>query len=266
MVGIASRYFAGRVALATVAAVVLGLATGMDGTGHVVMFGTIVLGTAAAAFALLAGLALGVGDGDSVDREKAHDHPASPTYWPVMSAVGMGVLMVGLVTDSTLTILGVAILVVAAVEWTASAWAERLSTDQAANAAHRDQVLAPFEIPLYGALAIALPILLVSRVFLAASRNGASWIAIAVASVILAFGFVLYNFPNMRKAIVATILVLSGIGVIVAGITSAAIGEREFHPHVEHDEGGDEGHGDEGDEGHADDTSEHSLGAPVVVR
>ena len=34
MVGIASRYFAGRVALATVAAVVLGVATGMDGTGN----------------------------------------------------------------------------------------------------------------------------------------------------------------------------------------------------------------------------------------
>jgi len=259
MVGIASRYFAGRVALATVAAVVLGVATGMDGTGNVVMFGTIVLGTAAAAFALLAGLALSVGDGDSVDREKAHDHPAAPTYWPVMSAVGMGVLMVGLITDSTLTILGIAILVVAAVEWTASAWAERLSTDQAANAAHRDQMLAPFEIPLYGALAIALPILLISRVFLAASRNGASWIAIVVSSVILAFAFVLYAFPNMRRAIVATVLVLSGIGVIVAGITAAAIGEREFHHHEEHHE--DDEHGDED---HADE--EHSLGAPVVMR
>ncbi len=265
MVGIASRYFAGRVALATAAAVVLGIATGMDGTGHVVMYGTIVLGTAAVAFALLAGLALSVGDGDSVDREKAHAHPAAPTYWPVMSALGMGVLMVGLVTDSTLTILGIAILVVAAVEWTASAWAERLSTDQAANAAHRDQMLAPFEIPLYGALAIALPILLLSRVFLASSRNGASWIAIALSLVMLGFAFVLYAFPNMRRPIVATILVLSGIGVIVAGITSAAIGEREFHPHVEHDDG-DEERSDEGDESHADDTSEHSLDAPVVVR
>ena len=55
MLGIASRYFAGRIALATAAAVVLGLVTGMDNDGHIVMFGTIVLGTAAAAFALLAG-------------------------------------------------------------------------------------------------------------------------------------------------------------------------------------------------------------------
>ena len=41
MLGIASRYFAGRVALASAAAVVLGLVTGMDNDGHIVMFGTI---------------------------------------------------------------------------------------------------------------------------------------------------------------------------------------------------------------------------------
>lgn len=233
MVGIASRYFAGRVALATVAAVVLGVATGMDGTGNVVMYGTIVLGTAAAAFALLAGLALAVGDGDSIDRERAHAHPATPAYWPVMSAIGVGVLMVGLVTDGFIAILGVAVLVVAAVEWTASAWADRLSTDAAANAETRDRMLAPFELPLYGALAIALPVVLISRVFLASSKNGASWIAIVVSSLILAFAFVLYALPEMRRAIVATVLVLAGAGVIAAGITAAAIGERDFHVHGE---------------------------------
>lgn len=256
MVGIASRYFAGRVALATVAAVVLGVATGMDGNGNVVMFGTIVLGTAAAAFALLAALALSVGDDDSADRERAHAHPATPAYWPVMAAIGMGVMMVGLVTDGFIAILGVAILVVAAVEWTMSAWADRLSTDAAANAAHRDRTMAPFELPLYGALAIALPVVLISRVFLASSKNGASWLAIVVSSLVLAFGFVLYTFPELRRAIVATVLVLAGVGVIAAGITAAAIGEREFHPHEEH-------HDEEGV-----DDEEHGaprLDAPVVL-
>jgi hypothetical protein len=259
MVGIASRYFAGRVALATAAAVVLGIATGMDGDGNVVMFGTIVLGTAAAAFALLAALALSVGDGDSADRERAHAHPATPAYWPIMSAVGMGLLMVGLVTDGILTILGVAVLVIAAVEWTASAWAERLSTDQAANAGQRDRLMAPFEIPLYGALAIALPVVLISRVFLASSRNGASWTAIAVASLIMVFSFVLYAMPEIRRALVASVLLLAGVGIIVAGITAAALGEREFHPHED----------DHGDDGGQESEAEHSSpapDAPVVLR
>lgn len=262
MVGIASRYFAGRIALATAAAVVLGVVTGMDGNGHVVMYGTIVLGTAAAAFALMAGLALSVGDGDSADRQRLGDHPASPAYWPIMAAVGMGVLMVGLVTDGSLTILGVAILVVAAVEWTASAWSERLSTDQVTNQEQRARLMAPFEIPLYGALAIAVPVLLVSRVLLASSRNGASWLAIVVSSLILAFAFVLYAFPALRRTVVATVLVLGGVAVIVGGITAAVIGEREFHHHEE------EHHGDEDGDDHGGDeaTDEHSLGAPVVLQ
>ena len=258
MVGIASRYFAGRVALAVAAAVVIGIATGMDGTGNMVFYATIVLGTAAASFALLAAVALSVGDGDSSDRERAHAHPASTAYWPIMGAIGMGVLMVGLVTDGSLAILGAAILIVCAVEWTVSAYADSLSSDASANAEYRDRILAPFEIPLYGALAIALPVLLVSRIFLAASRNGASWIAIVVSSVILAFAFVLYAMPQLRRVIVATVLVLASAGLIAAGITAAAIGERDFHHHE--DEHDDESHDD--GESH----SAPSLDAPVVLR
>ena len=56
MLGIASRYFAGRIAVAAAAAIILGIVTGLDESGHVVMFGTIVLGTAAAAFGLLSPL------------------------------------------------------------------------------------------------------------------------------------------------------------------------------------------------------------------
>ena len=110
MLGIASRYFAGRVAVATAAAVALGLLTGMDGDGHIVMFGTIVLGTAAAAFALLAGLALAIGDGDSIDRERAHNYPATPAWWPIMGAIGIGILMVGLVVDGFIAILGLSLI------------------------------------------------------------------------------------------------------------------------------------------------------------
>ena len=87
MVGIASRYFAGRIALAVAAATVIGVLTGMDDTGHVVMYATIVLGTAGGAFALLAALALTVGDSDSPDREHAHTFRPVPAYWPIMAAV-----------------------------------------------------------------------------------------------------------------------------------------------------------------------------------
>ena len=265
MLGIASRYFAGRVALATAAAVALGLITGMDGDGHIVMFGTIVLGTAAAAFALLAGLALAIGDGDSIDRERAHDHPATPAWWPIMGGIGLGILMVGLVVDGFIAILGVATLLVSAVEWTFSAWSEHLSQDQEANALERKRIMAPFEIPLYGALAIALPVVLVSRILLMSSKNGASWFAIIASSIILGFAFVLYAKPDLRRAIVASVLVLGGLALIVGGIAATARGERDFHHHGDDKHHDDEGHHE--DEHHSSD--EHSapnLGAPVVIR
>ena len=262
MLGIASRYFAGRIALTTAAAVVLGLVTGMDNDGHIVMFGTIVLGTAAAAFALLAGLALSVGDGDSIDRDRAHNHPATPTWWPLMGALGLGILMVGLVTDGFIAIVGISAMVVSAVEWTFSSWAEHLSTDQAANSVERDRLLAPFEIPLYGALAIALPVVLISRILLTSSKNGASIFAIVAASLILAFSFLVYAKPDLRRAVVASLLVLGGLALIIGGIAATARGERDFHHH------GDEEDHSESDESH-DSTEEHSapsLNAPVVIR
>lgn len=247
MVGIASRYFAGRIALAAAAAVAVGVLTGMDGTGHVVMYATIVLGVAAGAFALLFALALTVGDGDSLDREHSHEHRPTPAYWPIMAAAGMGVLMVGLVTDSLLTIAGVALLLISAIEWTMSAWAEHLSTDAESNAVERARLLRPFEISLYGALGIAIPVVLASRIFLTVSKTAASYAAIVIAAVILAFAFLLYAKPQLRRAVTASMLVLGGVALIVAGITSAVIGEREFHHHGGHAEA--DGHGEVDDHG-----------------
>ncbi len=252
MVGIASRYFAGRIALAAAAAVAVGLLTGMDGTGHVVMYATIVLGVAAGAFALLFALALTVGDGDSLDREHSHEHRPTPAYWPIMAAVGMGVLMVGLVTDSLLTIAGVALLLISAIEWTMSAWAEHLSTDAESNAVERARLLRPFEISLYGALGIAIPVVLASRIFLTVSKTAASYAAIVIAAVILAFAFLVYAKPQLRRTVTASMLVLGGVALIVAGITSAVIGEREFHHVGDQAEADDHGAGGSGEMSESD--------------
>lgn len=170
--------------------------------------------------------------------------------------------MVGLVTDGFIAIVGISAIVVSAVEWTFSSWAEHLSTDQAANSVERDRLLAPFEIPLYGALAIALPVVLISRILLTSSKNGASIFAIVAASLILAFSFLVYAKPDLRRAVVASLLVLGGLALIIGGIAATARGERDFHHH------GDEEDHSESDESH-DSTEEHSapsLNAPVVIR
>ena len=156
-------------------------------------------------------------------------------------------LMVGLVTDSLLAIAGVALLLISAIEWTMSAWAEHLSTDAASNAIERSRLLRPFEISLYGALGIAIPVVLASRIFRTVSKTAASFAAIAIAAVVLAFAFLVYAKPQLRRAVTASMLVLGGIALIVAGITSAVIGEREFHHAGDHAEA--DGHAETDDHG-----------------
>jgi hypothetical protein len=80
-------------------------------------------------------------------------------------------------------------------------------------------------------------------------------------SVVLAFAFLLYAKPNIRTAIVASVLVLGGLALIVGGIAATARGEREFHHHDHDKEHGEDNHV-EGDEEH----SAPALDAPVVIK
>ncbi len=184
-----------------------------------------------------------------------------------MGSLGLGILMVGLVTDGFIAIVGISAMLVSAVEWTFSSWAEHLSTDQQANSVERNRLLAPFEIPLYGALAIALPVVLVSRILLTSSKNGASLFAIIAASLILAFAFLVYAKPELRRSVVASLLVVGGLALIIGGIAATARGERDFHH-----PGGQEDHGEknhvESDDAHnsADEHSAPVLDDPVVIR
>jgi uncharacterized membrane protein YidH (DUF202 family) len=184
-----------------------------------------------------------------------------------MGAIGLGILMVGLVVDGFIAIVGIAALLIAAFEWTFSAWAEHLSQDQEANAVERNRILAPFEIPLYGALVIALPVVLISRILLTSSKNGASWFAIIISVLIISFAFILYAKPDVRRAVVASVLVIGGLALIVGGIAATARGEREFHHHDD-DKGHEEDNHVESDEDNHS-TDEHSaptLDAPVVIK
>ena len=85
-------------------------------------------------------------------------------------------------------------------------------------------------------------------------------------SLILAFAFLIYAKPALRRSVVASVLVLGGLALIIGGIAATARGERDFHHHGEEDHG-EEDHGESDDSHHS--TEEHSapnLDAPVVIR
>ena len=247
MLGTASKYFAGISLLLIVAAAVFGIGTGGDGTGNVALLGTAVLGTSGVIAGFLAFAMMEAGDSASQDRQREASYELLPAYWPVMLSVGVGVLIVGLVVHAAMTIAGIVLISLAALEWTLTAWADHRSVDSADNYAQRRALATPLEVPIYGTLIIAAPVVLISRVLLALPRNGASWFALGASAVVLAAGFVLYALPNARKVIVSTVVALSAVGVIVGGVVAAAVGERDIEPHhTEADDHGDDGHSEEG--------------------
>ena len=105
-----------------------------------------------------------------------------------------------------------------------------LSTgDPVANRELRNRVMQPIELPVVAALAIVGVPLGASRVFLSSSRLGAAWVAGIIATIVLGVAVLIALRPRVSKNIVAGIVLVGGLAFIGAGITAAAVGEREFH-------------------------------------
>ncbi len=254
------KTFFGYAVFAFVAAMLYGYATGGDGTGPISLgykggvgdqagYG-ILLFTALAA-GTIAGVLVFFRDADAdqvanymgTSDAPIGQRPTAPNFWPLVGAVGVGLMVVGLVSGWPLFAAGIILVGVVIVEWMMSAWADRASGDPAANKVLRDQVMQPFEVPILGFAAIAMFVLAMSRIFLAVSASGA--VVAAGAAALLIFGTaVLLNFrPTIPKNLAAGLLVLGCASLLIGGIVAAAVGERDFH---EAPEGEEVGHGDEG--------------------
>jgi len=178
--------------------------------------------------------------------------PARGSYWPVIGAFGAGTLVVGLVTSSALVMLGIVVVVAVAFEWAISAWSERATTDTGVNAAARRRVMLPFEVPVLGALGIAIFVLAISRVLLSVYL-----IFGGVATAVLIVAFILSARPKINPSLVAGLCVVGAVAVLAGGVTSAIVGPRE----IEHHEP--EGHGETETEEH--EGAPPAPGAPVVL-
>lgn len=162
----------------------------------------------------------------------------APAYWPAAAAVGVGVLIVGLVAHEAFVVVGLIILGVVAIEWGISAWADRATGDPAANKTIRDRFMQPIEIPVIAGAGAVIMVLGISRVLLSVSEFSAIWVATAVAVAIIGVAIVFLLVPKASPSVVAGILVVLAIAVIAGGIITAAIGQRDIEEH-------EDDHGDE---------------------
>jgi hypothetical protein len=161
---------------------------------------------------------------DSVPAQR----PVGASYWPLAAALAGGAILIGLVLSSAVFVAGVILLGVVVFEWMIQSWADRATGDPEANRALRNRVMAPVEIPVLGFAAVATLILCISRVLLAVSKDAAIFVAIGVATLIMVTAVLLSMRPKITRNMVAATVVVLGLGLIGAGIGSAAVGHRDI--------------------------------------
>lgn len=252
-----SKYLFGVTAASLIGALVYGLITGggligvlsigyKGGVGEHAGYATLL------AVALATG-ALGVlnvivrdADVEAVDEggALALATPRRAAYWGPMAAFGVACLVVGVAVSRAFFALGLAVLGVVVLEWAVQAWSDRATGDEAINAAMRERLIGPLEVPLMAVLGIAVVVLGISRVLLAVSETGSVVVAAAVAAVIFVLANVMAR-AKMSRGAIAGIVAVSVVAVLAGGIIGAAHGERKIgHETGQHQESGAAGQGE----------------------
>lgn len=178
------------------------------------------------------------------DEAPAAVPPAHIAYWPVVGAFGAALAVLGLVISNVLFLVGFFVLLAVLVEWMVLAWSDRATGDPDTNHLLRARIMAPFEVPIAGFLVVAGSVAAFSRLLLTSSELGAVAVAVTLGLLVLGLGALIAAKPKLSPNVVAGVLALAAIGVVTAGVLSAARGERFIERHAEEhseDEGQDIG-------------------------
>lgn len=144
--------------------------------------------------------------------------------WPVMGAVALGLVMLGLIEHPLFTWGGVLLGMAAGAGWLARSAAETTG---------RPISLLPIGLPVLGLVTIASVMYFMSRILLAVSET-ASWVfALLVGVVIMGGASVAALRPRISGRSLAATLALGSLLMVGGGVAAAAIGEREIEVHSE---------------------------------
>ncbi|MFM8688059.1 MAG: hypothetical protein ACKODR_04770, partial [Acidimicrobiaceae bacterium] len=177
--------------------------------------------------ALLAGLSAFTSDGTTRDANTSTSELAAKSMWPLVSAIGVVFLGLGLVTSSVVFFGGIVVLLAAISEWMVQAWSERASTDVAHNTAARKRLLNPIEFPVLAAVGLGVVIFAFSRIMLTVEKSTGAILFIVAGALVLVAGSLFAMKPNMKRSVGAAICVLGALGIVAGGVAGAVSGERE---------------------------------------
>jgi hypothetical protein len=222
-----SKLFYGLGAGSLVGAV-LWMISGSSALGAVALF------FLAVALVFAGSIASFVRDGHVLSTDTAAHATAAATnrspqasLWPLGTAISVGVLVVGLISSPGIFKVGVALTLAMLGEWMIQNWSERGSADSAYNTKIRDYLVHPLELPVAGALLLAVIVLSFSRLMLALDKSAGVAVFGVAAALVLAVGTLIAFRRNVSRRIVGAMSAVVLVALASAGVATALDGERE---------------------------------------
>ena len=227
MITTSSKFFYGLGAL-SIAGAVLWMFSGNGALGAVALF------SLATALVFIGAIASFTRDGHVLSTDTAahasaaaaQRHPRA-SLWPLGTALSIGTLAVGLVSSPGIFKVGVALTLAMLGEWMIQNWAERGSADSAYNTKIRDYLVHPLELPVAGALLLAVIVLSFSRVMLALSKSAGTLVFAVAAAVVLAIGAVIAVRRNASPRVIGAMSAVVLVILAGTGVATALDGERQ---------------------------------------
>ncbi|MEI6403312.1 MAG: hypothetical protein WCP59_14120 [Actinomycetota bacterium] len=230
-----SKLFIGATTLSLAATIVVGSTTS-GGAGSLATIGLISL---TVALAFLTGIVVfvrdanvrGVEPGATTASAAAQSAPAA-SMWPLVSAVGLLLIGVGLITAPVVFKAGLVVLFAAAAEWMIQGWSERASASASYNTEVRRRILFPLEFPVLGAVIGAVVVYSFSRIMLYLTKEAGPVVFIVVASLILVGGILFAVKPKLSKGFVGGVCAVAMLALVGTGVATAVSGQRSIHEHA----------------------------------
>lgn len=157
--------------------------------------------------------------------------PWTASLFAPLSAFGVALIVLGLVTTVVLIWAGFIVIGLAALEWVVQAWADRATGDYRVNWSLRNRIINPIEVPVVGALIIGFVVFGISRVLLALPKMASVWVTIGFAALVFVVAITLASVPHLTRALLAGVMVVGALAILVGGIIGASRGERQFEHH-----------------------------------
>lgn len=220
-----SKFFYGSAAVAAVAAVIYATTS-----GDALFTGTILLVSLTIAAGFLGGVMSAFRDAHRPAAAGAEglvpEHRAAPySLWPIAAAFAFGVTALGVAVDRRAFILGLAGILVVAMEWAITGWADGASNDPAWNRAVRGRYMHAVEFPVVGALGVGAIAFLFSRVMLALHEEEATIAFIVLGALILGAAVLLAAKPVLARKAMPVMVVVGAVALLGAGVAGIANGE-----------------------------------------